>query len=155
MKNRIERESQKNNGSNGLFWGKELDKFYAIASFSIATHNMRREGIDKDIEKLKFSINKEPFLFLFGLIDTLEPTKTFLNCDPQYVLENIYITFDENEIKIQNKKDSKLNFENYGKKIKGLESWLDLKVNPNKNDEIIIKHKLKENDEFNYILQIS
>jgi len=139
VKNREKRKENEKVENDSLYWGKELEKFYAIASFSIATHNMRREGIDEDIEKLKFSINKEPFLFLFGLIDTLEPTKTFLNCDPKYVLENICITFDENKIKIQNKKDSKLKFENYAKKIKDLEKWIDLTVDCSYSNNITIK----------------
>lgn len=41
------------------------------------------------------SIKDNPLLFLLGLVDTIEPIKTFNCLEPQYVLENILIDFDK------------------------------------------------------------
>jgi len=150
------REKMKGEGevNNNLYWGKDLEKFYAIASYAIATHNMWRvKENDKDVKKYKenrlcdlildgkgikkLSIEKEPFSFLLALIDTLEPTKIYDCCKPKYVLENIDIQFCEKEITIKNGEESKLDFEKLEKRAKEMESWLDLSVKLN-NNEIII-----------------
>jgi len=154
LNNRKERDEQKENETQNLYWGKDLEEFYAIASYAIATHNMWRikEG-DKNVENYqkyglcnlildgkgikKLSIEKEPFSFLLALIDTLEPTKIYDCCKPKYVLENIDIQFCEKEITIKNGEESKLDFEKLEKRAKGMESWLDLSVKLN-NNEIII-----------------
>lgn len=139
VKNRSEREDQKNNETKKLYWGKELEEFYAIASFSIAMHNIRRDELIEKHKELKFSIDKEPFIFLFGLADTIEPTKTFDCCNTKYVVENILIDFkDARTIIIKNKEGSKLDFSKMQKKAKGLESWLNLEVILPSSEEIII-----------------
>ncbi len=125
VKNRVQRKEQQ---EDDLYWKDDLDKFYAIASFAIAIHNMRRDGIVENSEDLKFSINDEPFLFLFALADTIEPIKTFRNEDPEDILKNILIDVQEDKIILQNASESKLDFSEQAKKICGLASWLDVKV---------------------------
>jgi hypothetical protein len=91
VKNRI------NNKSLNLYSEKELEKFYAIASFSISIHNMRRDDIDNLDPDYKISLENEPFLFLFALADTIEPTKTYEAYYSKYVLENIKIQFKRSD----------------------------------------------------------
>ena len=147
VKNRIERKKQQDNGAEekspqGLYWEDDLDKFYAIASFSIAIHNMRRNGIVQNSENLKFSIDTEPYLFLFGLVDTIEPTKTFDCMSAEYVLENILIDISTNEIILRNVPSSKLDFSKLIEKVSGLKSWIDVDVIPENNKVTIkINHK--------------
>jgi hypothetical protein len=125
VKNRMQRKEQQ---EANLYWKDDLDKFYAIASFAIAIHNMRRDGIVENPEDLKFSIDNEPFLFLFALADTIEPIKTFGSENPEDVLKNILIDVQEDKIILQNASESKLDFPEQAKKICGLASWLDVKV---------------------------
>ena len=136
VKNRIIRKEQ---NDDDLYWGKELEEFYAVASFSIAIHNIRRDEKIEQTKPLKFSIDKEPFIFLFGLADTIEPTKTFDDYYSKYVLENIMIDFDDDKtIIIKNKEGSKLDFSILQKKIMNLENWLDLEVCICGNTKIVI-----------------
>lgn len=130
VKNRAERKNQEQNENDGLYWEEDLNKFYAIASFSIAIHNIRR-GLIKDerVVDLRFSIDSEPFLVLFALADTIEPTKTFDCVEADYVLKNLLIGFqDNNTIIIKNASNSKLDFSKLKKKVQDLENWLDVTV---------------------------
>ncbi len=134
VKNRLEKKDNQLN-NQGLYWKDDLDKFYGIASFAIAIHNMRRTGIVEDSSNLKFSIQNEPYLFLFALADTIEPTKIFecVDVDVEYILENILINMNENTIILENAPDSKLDFSKLISRISGLESWLDLKITKEEN----------------------
>jgi hypothetical protein len=132
VKNRLERRDNSSN-SLGLYWKDDLDKFYAKASFSIAIHNMRRDGIVKDPGRLKFSLKDEPYLFLFGLADTIEPTKMYNCYNIEYILKNILFDIKENTIILQNSFNSELDFSEVIKKINGLESWLNVTVNSEEN----------------------
>lgn len=116
-----------------LYWKPDLDKFYAIASFSIAIHNMRRDGIIDNPNELKFSIDDEPYLFLFALADTIEPIKFFEkeiktgDITVDYILKNILIDITENAITLQNAPESKLDFTKIICQVGGLSNWLDVK----------------------------
>lgn len=136
VKNRKKMKKQygENDKKYNLYWGDELDKFYKDSAYSIAVHNIRRENND-----LQFSIEEDGFLFLFWLADTIEPTKNFDCCNPQYVLENILIEFhNKKSFTIKNKENSELDFTSYKKNIKNLESFLGIKVNTEVKDEIIL-----------------
>lgn len=152
----IRRKKAKDSNSN-LNWNKSLEKIYAEAGLAICFHNMwiidskdkyfeyyKRHNLNSLItpEFNKISIKNHPLLLLFGLIDSIEPIKVFTNNkqnhDVKYILENILIEFDKKIIKIKNKEDSKLLFDNFIKALKGTILWLDLSliiVSPN---EIII-----------------
>lgn len=149
-RNRQEREGQKDNEEEVLYWGDDLIPFYAQASLAIAMHNIwlsndsnkekytafgLKSLITEETKIFPISIKDNPLLFLLGLVDTIEPTKTFNCVEPKYVLENILIDFDEN------KNGSGLDFEKLKRNAKGLESWLDIEpliVETNKI-KIIIK----------------
>ncbi len=142
VSNRLQQEKE-NNPDNNRYWGKELDLFYWIASNAIATHNIwkpKKEDTDTKTKYIKYgmtnltdgsvfpiSLADSPFLFLLGLVDTLDPVKTFDCVDPAYVLENILIEFEnQHTIEIQNADDSKLDFSKLVKKVNELEKWLDI-----------------------------
>jgi len=120
---------------HNLYWGDDLDVFYKDSAYSIAVHNIRRKCRD-----LMFSIEEDAFLFLFWLADTIEPTKNFDCCNPQYVLENIIIEFhgDKKGFTIKNKEGSELDFTKYKKNIENLACFLDIKVNTEVKDKIVL-----------------
>lgn len=136
VKNRVEREKKKVH--DGLYWGKELEIFYAIASSSIATHNMRRGTSEAGLRDLningdnghvtKLSIDRDPFAFLFALSDTLEPLKIYDSCfNNKTILESICISIEENEIIFENI-NTGLNFELFIKNAESLQSWADVLI---------------------------
>ena len=109
-KNRKVRKEQVENGVENsiLYWGDDLTPLYAQASLSIAMHNIWSSGEKEEIKEkyrnlgleslitgesdiFPISIKDNPLLFLLGLVDTIEPIKTFNCLEPQYVLENILI----------------------------------------------------------------
>ena len=149
-----------------LYWGNDLDKFYFIASSSIAVHNMRRVNpLDRDYEKQKnlyskcdmdnlilnddgikkLSIHDDPFLFLLSIIDTIEPIKTFACIPPQDTLENICIDFKDNRTIIVSKREgSDIDFKKLKDNISGLENWIDVETPVCPNDSLTIV--IKENE---------
>ena len=146
-KNRKVRKEQVENGVENsiLYWGDDLTPLYAQASLSIAMHNIWSSGEKEEIKEkyrnlgleslitgesdiFPISIKDNPLLFLLGLVDTIEPIKTFNCVEPQYVLENILIDFDKNKITISNKETSILSFERLIKNVKGLKDWLDVEL---------------------------
>lgn len=139
VKNRIEKKDRYgiDDTNHNLYWGDDLDKFYATSAYCIAVHNIRSEN-----KELKFSIDDNPFLFLFWLVDTLEPTKCFDCCNPQYVLENIIIEFhnDKKSFTLKNKQGSKLDFTKYTKVIEGLKKFLIIEVNTEIGNECKISY---------------
>ncbi len=168
LKNRKEKEKsnseKKENGqeTDGLFWGKELEKFYAIASSAIATHNMRRghketnslneileenkmekliiNDIEGNIKKLSF--DEDSFAFLFALADTLEPLKFYDNCfDIDEILKSIYLKINSNEIIFENR-NLELDFKLFTKSVKSLKDWIDVDTPDITNEnQIILKIK--------------
>ena len=140
VKHRIKKSS-----TSCQYWKEELDKLYFEAGLSIASHNIwssdsklkdknyKDYGLGilvnsskKSIFPIKFS--EMPFLFLLGLVDTIEPTKTFRNRSIFEILNSLDINITKNYLKLRNSKDSKLNFSELTKKVNGLENWLDVKL---------------------------
>ena len=118
------------------YWGKELEKDFAIISWIIACHNIffidendinfkcyTCKKLDKFIRKesdsYPISIKAHPIFFLFCLVDSIEPIKVFDNID---ALENIHcdiasMKFDFSKICF----DKGVEYEN---KVLGLKKWL-------------------------------
>ena len=84
------------NKASDLYWGKELDDIYNFCSWNILAHNIwyckesdthlanlyRENGLEHLILRendYKIKLNDHPFLFLFCLIDTIEPFKRIKN----------------------------------------------------------------------------
>lgn len=165
LKNRSEREKlnsekEKNRQkTDGLFWGVELEAFYAIASSTIATHNMRRgsekinetlnkykmekliiNGKEENIKKLSF--DEDSFAFLFALADTLEPLKSYNNCfDRKDILKSITFEIKDHQVTFENK-NPELDFKPFIKSVESLKNWLDVDISDITNEnQIILKIK--------------
>jgi hypothetical protein len=145
-------KKQKNNRSEGLSWNKKLINIYRYASWVILAHNMFyiRTGdpdeheylrndlgsliLDKD-EKPKINLEKHSFLYLFLLVDSIDPIKTF---DKYENLTNIRIETSSSDLRlVVNNKDFR---DQYFKKVESLKEWLvpEIKIS---QDTIIIKIK--------------
>lgn len=122
------REIQYKKQNNDLYWGPDLNEFYKIASLAIACHNIRMDP------PIKFSQKNDAYLYLFWIVDTIEPTKHFKNCKAQYVLENIIFDFNPpTSFTIENKKGSNLDFSQYITNIEKLKDFLDITIEKEKN----------------------
>lgn len=154
-KNRLNRLEQQKKGieSNDYYWGEEVKTMYVQACNAIITHNIWKADTQEVIEQYKrfelfdltndsiypISINEAPFLFFLGLIDTIDPVKTFDSVDTEYVLKNLLISFeDKNKIIIQNKVGSELNFNKLIKKAESIKTWLNAEINIHELDRIEI-----------------
>jgi len=142
IKNRIKKEKEK---TDNYKWHKELENQYALASSAIATHNIWLPK-DKTVSNyLKFemnslinfdpiSLNNFPLLFLLGIIDTIDPIKLFIQNFPEkYILNNLLIEFNNNKIIIQNKANSKLDFDVLLNKCDNFKGWLNVTTIKKKN----------------------
>lgn len=142
VKNRVKQKDKYgiDDTKYNLYWGDDLDEFYATSAYSIAIHNIRSGN-----KELKFSIDDNPFLFLFWLADTIEPTKCFDCYNPQYVLENIIIEFysDKKSFTLKNKQGSELDFTKYQKKIEDLINFLIIEITKNED-----KYNISYENEF-------
>ena len=135
-------EENSYNKTNGLCWEESLEDVYNFAAWIILAHNIwyvnesakclnesyREAGLEKLIlkpkknktPKYKITLAKHPFLFLFCLVDTIEPLKRVKDFS---LLEKISLGIESDKIKIESKltctcHDTILNQAN------GLNSWL-------------------------------
>jgi hypothetical protein len=129
-------KKQFHNNSMGLSWNKKLIKIYRLASWVILSHNIYfiRKGdpaendyirnnlqsliLDKD-EMSKIKLEKHSFLYLFLLVDSLDPIKTFNEYEN---LRNIKIGCLDNKIVIHI--EDGLFQREYIKKLIKLKEWL-------------------------------
>ncbi len=140
------RKNKFEENNDSFYWGEDLTIDYAHASIAIATHNIWNIQ-DPDIGLsgiFPISFKDYPLLFLLGIVDTLEPTKTFNCVTADYVFKNILIDFQTNNtIKLENTPKSSLDFTILQEKAKGLVGWLDVDVCIKEKNKIIIN--IKEN----------
>ncbi|KIA93287.1 hypothetical protein OA93_22185 [Flavobacterium sp. KMS] len=138
---KIRREKSKYQDLDSLFWGEALEGQYKLAAFSIAMHNIwmpekKQSKLYKDynlgklidFKPLKF--NDFGFLYLLGIIDTIDPIKAFFekDIDEQYIYDNLYLDFTENSLELSCKENSNLDFKILVDKAKSLHGWLDVEV---------------------------
>lgn len=97
----------------------------------------RRYGLDELIGNNyhKINIKENPYLFLLGLCDTIEPLKRF---GGENILQDIDLQIFDNVISIEVLNN---NFQDYFDRIKEMEEWLD--VNVEQLHENIIKIHIK------------
>ncbi len=94
----------------------------------------REYGMDSLVNNYKpISIKDFPLLYLLGIVDTINPIKTYKGCDPNYVLENLSIDFESNKIIIKNEDGSRLVFSDLIKNAKNFDGWLNIDVCSGKN----------------------
>lgn len=141
IKNRQEKKEQTEDLEP--FWDKSLDFQYGLAASSIAVHNIwvnqpkvyyENIGLSKLKNFKPISIKKYPLLFIFGLVDTIDPIKFFcsseLNLNIDQILNNLHFELNEVFVKISNSQIEPLpNFSEYIKMIsKNLINWLDVDI---------------------------
>lgn len=123
-----------------LSWHYTLEKKYALAASAIACHNMWTK--DPAIKELtdyedaglhylikpnfqEISLDNFPLLFLFGIVDTIDPIKLYMKPTkgghlPAEILENLEISFGKRWVKFRNRVGSPLIFEHFIDQVKGL-----------------------------------
>jgi len=150
--NSILKEKQKNNKSDGLSWNKKLINIYRFTSWVILSHNIffirkgdskEKEYVDSGLQDLildktensKIDLKKHTFLYLFLLVDSIDPIKTFeqyekLNkIDFECVSNKIIIDVNNEEFRTE-----------YIKKVDRLKEWLIPDIE-HKENRIIITMK--------------
>lgn len=143
------RRIQQKNKEDSLDWSRAVIPYYVEASYAIALHNIWFATCDTRhvyakydilalIDAQPIKVKNSPLLFLLGLVDTLDPIKSFLyeyNSENKNgysvteILEKLNISFTENSFTIENAHDSKLDFSILNKKADSLVNWLDVKLN--------------------------
>ncbi len=138
---------------DNLFWGEALEEQYKLAASAIATHNIWMPNKKQNDLYSKYELNNlinfKPlkfnnfkFLYLLGIIDTIDPIKTFIedNVDEKYIFENLKMEFKNSSIIFSIVQTSKLDFQKLINKCKYFNGWLDVTVSFS-NEKLIIKFR--------------
>jgi len=149
VKIRIEKEES---GCKDFNWDKEIEKTYALAASAIAVHNIwiplakdkelyKHFGLKQLIDFKPIKMSKSPLLYLFGIVDTIDPIKAFSKShNENYILDNLEIDFTNKTLYLKNKKGSKLDFNEINKKSDNFLGWLDVSLTK-KADSLLINMK--------------
>ncbi|KQX00748.1 hypothetical protein [Flavobacterium sp. Root420] len=142
-----------------LNWNVSLEKHYCLAATAIACHNIwtvaKMSSYEADYIKFELhdlivpdfkeiSINNFPLLFLFGLVDSIDPIKIYTRegHKPDEILNKIQIEFSENSFTLKNKIDSNLNFQTIVRAASGLCGWLAVNITHSPSNELLIEFKI-------------
>ena len=134
--NMILLKKQCNIKTEGLSWNDKLKNIYKFASWVILSHNIffirqgdcsESEYIENNLQDLilskddkpKVNYKKHSFLYLFMLVDSIDPVKIFGDFS---ILQHINIETSENEIKISI--HDRVKREIYFQKVNNLKEWL-------------------------------
>jgi hypothetical protein len=140
-----------------LKWHHSLEKRYAQAAAAIACHNMwtipsDHSDIQKYIERglsyliqpnfKEISLKNFPLLFLFGIVDTIDPVKLYMRdgLNVEQILSNVTISFTKRAIRLANVKGSSLDFSKLIQKGYDLKGWMAVEVQ-NGSDWLTISFK--------------
>lgn len=128
------------------FWGESLKKDFSLAAWTIACHNvfMVKKG-DKNEkcyactnlssliyndQSREINLKEHSLLFLFCLIDTIEPIKIITDCK---LLKKISIRIEDDKFSVDCSKLCNVLQDDYNKRIKGMREWLtDVNVDGSK-----------------------
>lgn len=149
VKIRIDKE---NKGCKDFNWDKGIEKIYALAASAIAVHNIwlpsakdkalyKHFGLNQLIDFEPIKMHNSPLLYLFGIVDTIDPIKSFTKKhSDDYILDNLMIEFTSKTLYIENRKGSKLDFNEINKKSDNLLGWLNVSLTK-KADSLLIRMK--------------
>lgn len=142
------RQNKNYNYESTLFWGKELDEQYSQVATAIAVHNIwlpkaddikkykkyNLSSLTKDFKPIKF--NDFPLLYILGIVDTIDPMKTYLRkgFTPNEILTSIDLIIIGNKVTLRNRKKSKLDFSLMTKYVDEISNWLKVGVDYNKSE---------------------
>lgn len=142
-----------------LKWDASIEEYYSLAATAIACHNIwttnKKSAYEADYIKFELhslivpdfeeiSVNNFPLLFLFGLVDSIDPIKIYTKegHKTDEILNKIEIEFAENSLLLRNKPDSDLNFNSLIIAANGLKGWLAINVTNNTLSELLIEFKV-------------
>ncbi len=142
-----------------LQWKIEHLSHFAYVANAIIAHNIWYSEKNKESKSIykqyglnplvycetnMISLHKDPLVFYLGLLDTIEPVKFFIpECDINSIWKAIQIEYNCTSCTLNIKTDGSL-LENseWFKKIRGMDSWLDVSIyEPEADREINITIK--------------
>lgn len=134
---KIRRAKHKAN-EDSLFWGRKLENQYKIAANAISIHNIwlqpeqtcKESNLQPLINFKPITFKEFPLFYILGIVDTIEPLKTYKddNLSDLDILKSIDFEFNKNSIKVSESKNSKINFSKLSDKTKYLKNWLDIEI---------------------------
>ena len=138
---------------NGLLYSTSLEPYYAKAADAIIRHNMWNAPEDNPILCNKyhdFSLDEligeqritleQPFVFLLGLCDSIEPIKRFNFTKAERILKSIEIDVDKNSIELSMPYCLRNNAYFVG--IKEMRKWLNVSTPEQNSDSNTIRIEL-------------
>ena len=145
---KIRREHKTKEGS--LFWGKKLENHYETAANAISIHNIwlqpeqtcREFNLETLINFKPIKFKEFPLFYILGIVDTIEPLKTYKddNVSDIDIFRSIDFDFGKNSFKVSEKSNSKIDFSKLIYKTKYLKGWLDIDIVSDKTKfELIFK----------------
>ncbi|KGO93685.1 hypothetical protein [Flavobacterium subsaxonicum] len=146
---KIRREKSKKQ-NEPLGWHHSLEKKYAQAAAAIACHNMwtlpsdhedviayTESGLQYLVQPgfREISLNNFPLLFLFGIVDSIDPVKLYMRdgYSVSEILSNINISFTKRAMRLENKMHSPLVFSKLAAKATDLIGWMAVDVEKGEN----------------------
>ena len=145
---KIRKESE-GKGSQ-LDFSKPVETLYKEAAWAIATHNIyfptendnnlyQSYGLSYLIGHPPILFKESPFLYLLGLVDTIDPVKTYHCCNSDFVAEHIQLQIEKHDFgySIQIKVKEPLDFSLLSNKKAGIERWLKIEYEPDTNSRTI------------------
>lgn len=104
---------EKEDSDSGHYWGSEMETIYHYAAWTIMCHNMYFIKADDpnyncyidyklndfiDPSKREIALNEHPFLFLFSIIDSIEPIKILHDVSK---FSNVDICFNDDSLEFK------------------------------------------------------
>ena len=137
---KIRREKKRFNDSK-LSWHHSLEKQYAAAAAAMACHNIFTVPINEPVADIyrnysldyliqpsfrEITAQSYPLLFLFGLVDTIDPIKLYMRrgMEPAEILTGLEIGFSRNSVKFGATQGSSIDLIPLAEKIESLRGWL-------------------------------
>ncbi|MFC4872087.1 hypothetical protein [Negadavirga shengliensis] len=132
------RRRKKQLNEDNLFWGKRLENQYKTAANAISIHNIWIQPEDTckqfDMEELiglkPIQFSEFPLFYILGIVDTIEPLKTYYDdgVSDIDIFKSLDFEFGKNFLRVQENRNSKVDFRKLVDKTKYFKNWLDLEV---------------------------
>jgi hypothetical protein len=141
----VKNRKKKFKSDKSLFWGKRLEKQYAIAASTIACHNIWVNQLDQKESYNSFDLSQltafqpmtasdYPFLYLLGIVDTMDPVKAFKNDgSAEEILTDIMIEIKDDSVSFSKRMGSVLDFKKLIAKTNYLRGWLAIEIRTEEN----------------------
>jgi len=134
---KIRREKHKAN-EDSLFWGRKLENQYKTAANAISIHNIwlqpeitcREFKLETLINFKPIRFNEFPLFYILGIVDTIEPLKTYKdnNVSDLDIFKSIDFEFGKNFLRVSESNNSTIDFSKLIDKTKYLKNWLDIDI---------------------------